>query len=274
MSLNRLTLSGEEQNLKISFGNVDIVGTGAKEGIVLEKGLNNVHFNVGEDDIVVFGDLAENYEITSLGGNVIQVKDNNDNIAEIGAGGTGFLGFNNGKAPFEMDLETGTPQLDGNNITTTPLNMGAFNLQELPPDLVDMVEPIEDQYTVSLSVNDSDYGTVTGEGTFNEGEEITVSATSKDNFSFVKWVDNGTEVSTNENYVFTVTENITLTAIFDKVKAPTNLEPSDGATGIDDEATLEASDFETVEGTSDYFEEAHWQVIRVSDDDVVYDSKA
>ncbi|MGM9826537.1 MAG: hypothetical protein ACI3Z8_08945, partial [Paludibacteraceae bacterium] len=64
-----------------------------------------------------------------------------------------------------------------------------------------------DQHTVTASGTN---GTVTGAGTFNYGETITLTAKPADHFHFVKWSD---DVTTNPRDI-QVTENITLTAEF------------------------------------------------------------
>ena len=61
-------------------------------------------------------------------------------------------------------------------------------------------------YTVSISVNPSDGGTVSGAGSYGHGESCTLTATANAGYSFVNWTKNGTQVSTNASYTFTVTE--------------------------------------------------------------------
>ena len=70
------------------------------------------------------------------------------------------------------------------------------------------------QYTISVSANPTNGGNVTGEGTFTEGSSCTVSATASSGFDFVNWTENGTQVSANANYTFTITGNRNLVANF------------------------------------------------------------
>ena len=70
------------------------------------------------------------------------------------------------------------------------------------------------QYTVGLSVNPVSAGTVSGAGTFNANSSVTVTATANSDYSFYNWTKNGTQVSTNASYTFTITENVTLVANF------------------------------------------------------------
>ena len=70
------------------------------------------------------------------------------------------------------------------------------------------------QYNISVSANPSNGGSVSGGGTFNQGQSCTVSATANSGYTFVNWTENGTQVSTNANYTFTVTGNRNLVANF------------------------------------------------------------
>ena len=69
-------------------------------------------------------------------------------------------------------------------------------------------------YTITVSANPPGGGTVSGGGTYAEGTEATVTATPNACYRFVNWTENGTEVSTNASYTFTVTGNRTLVANF------------------------------------------------------------
>jgi hypothetical protein len=69
-------------------------------------------------------------------------------------------------------------------------------------------------YTITVSANPPGGGTVSGGGTYAEGTEATVRATPNACYRFVNWTENGTEVSTNATYTFTVTGNRTLVANF------------------------------------------------------------
>ena len=85
------------------------------------------------------------------------------------------------------------------------------NFAELQPD----------EYTVTVSATPSEDGTVTGGGTYQQGEQCRVIATPKAGFEFVKWTENGTQVSDEAEYTFVVTGNRVLKAHF-TAQAPTN----------------------------------------------------
>ena len=87
-------------------------------------------------------------------------------------------------------------------------------------------------YTISVSANPANGGTVSGGGTYQQGQTCTVSATPANGFTFVKWTENGNQVSTNANYTFTVTGNRTLVAQFQAQSyyIATTANPTNGGT--------------------------------------------
>jgi hypothetical protein len=72
--------------------------------------------------------------------------------------------------------------------------------------------------TISLSANPTAGGTVSGAGTFNNGQSVTVTASANTGWNFTGWSENGMTVSTNANYAFSVTANRTLTAEFSQIQ--------------------------------------------------------
>jgi hypothetical protein len=70
-------------------------------------------------------------------------------------------------------------------------------------------------YTVSVFADPEEGGSVTGDGTYNHGASVTVTATPNAGYSFVKWTEGGVEVSTSASYNFTASANATLTANFE-----------------------------------------------------------
>ena len=69
-------------------------------------------------------------------------------------------------------------------------------------------------FTVTATSSNTEHGTVTGGGEFNYGESCTVTATHNDDYFFVNWTENGTEVSSSASYTFTVTIDRNLVANF------------------------------------------------------------
>ncbi len=75
--------------------------------------------------------------------------------------------------------------------------------------------PTTQTYTVTLSVNDEAMGTVTGAGTYKEGETATLTATAKADCLFVFWNDSVTD----NPRTITVMSDTILTAVFFKPEA-------------------------------------------------------
>lgn len=78
---------------------------------------------------------------------------------------------------------------------------------------------ISSGYVVSVSVDPSGSGTVTGSGTYQEGESVTVTAAAVNGYRFVSWKEGGTTVSTSTSYTFTANGNRTLVAMFEAISA-------------------------------------------------------
>ena len=70
-------------------------------------------------------------------------------------------------------------------------------------------------YTISASSSPSAGGSVSGAGSYNYGSTCTLTATPATGYSFVRWTKNGTQVSTNASYSFTVTEAASYVAVFE-----------------------------------------------------------
>lgn len=77
-------------------------------------------------------------------------------------------------------------------------------------------------YTVSLSTSPTAGGTVSGEGSYQSGTSVTVTATPNSNYRFTGWTENGTQVSTSASYTFTISADRTLVAGFIYVGGSTN----------------------------------------------------
>ena len=80
----------------------------------------------------------------------------------------------------------------------------SFTTEQLPPN-----------YIVTVSSSPSNGGTVTGGGTYEEGQSCTVHATANSGYTFFLWMENGSVVSTDATYTFTVNADRTLVANFD-----------------------------------------------------------
>ena len=70
--------------------------------------------------------------------------------------------------------------------------------------------PAPTTYTITATSANTTMGSVTGGGTYEEGKTVTLTATPKSGYKFVKWSDG----TTKSPYTFTATKNVTLTANF------------------------------------------------------------
>ena len=94
--------------------------------------------------------------------------------------------------------------------TSSSLSTGITQSRRIgtPVRLVHGVQP----YTISVSVNLTEGGTITGGGTYQQGQTCVLTATTNTGYAFVNWTENGSVVSTNPTYSFAVNANRTLVA--------------------------------------------------------------
>ena len=71
-------------------------------------------------------------------------------------------------------------------------------------------------HTYEIAASATEGGTVTGAGTYDHGTSVTLTATPNEGYNFVNWTEDGTEVSTDAEYTFTVTGARTLVANFEE----------------------------------------------------------
>ncbi|MDE6307565.1 MAG: InlB B-repeat-containing protein, partial [Bacteroidales bacterium] len=107
-----------------------------------------------------------------------------------------------------------------------------------------------ESFTVTVTQEGS--GTVTGAGTYEEGQSVSLKATAAENYYFAEWQDaDGSTLSTDETYTFTVTANTSVKAVFsenEKYQVSLSRNPSAGGTvsgagsyHAGDEVTIAAS---------------------------------
>ena len=106
-------------------------------------------------------------------------------------------------------FETGN---EANRINTTN-NNGTYSF-ELPAHNVTIRATFRVLYTITLQANPADGGTVSGGGSFSSGSTVLIQATPNSGYRFVRWSENGTEVSTSASFSFEANNNRTLVAEF------------------------------------------------------------
>lgn len=131
----------------------------------------------------------------------------------------------------DLSLQNTSPCIDQGNPITTGLNIPPFDIlgnNRIDNGFIDMgaiefQQPILN-YTVTTSTNPSLGGTTTGDGTYNNGTNVTVSATPNTDYIFVNWTEGATVVSTNSSYTFTLTGDRDLVANFESTLSINPLE--------------------------------------------------
>ncbi len=70
------------------------------------------------------------------------------------------------------------------------------------------------QYTITVTANPAEGGSVTGDGEYDYGTSVTLTATANEGYTFVNWTKDGVEVGTETTYSFTVNGTSTFVANF------------------------------------------------------------
>ena len=102
----------------------------------------------------------------------------------------------------------------GNEVVATTPSF-TFTVAEAGDYIANFEEIIIPTYTVTVSADPETFGTVTGGGTYEEGETVTITATPAAECMFLNWTENGTVVSEALTFTFTVTSDRTFVAHFD-----------------------------------------------------------
>lgn len=71
-------------------------------------------------------------------------------------------------------------------------------------------------YTVTLNGVPPEGGTLSGAGSYSEGQNVKVTVSPVEGYEFVRWIENGSQMSTNTTYTFKIYRNTNLEAVFIK----------------------------------------------------------
>jgi len=81
-------------------------------------------------------------------------------------------------------------------------------------------------HTINVSPNNPLWRITTGGGRYQEGADATVIATPNLNYCFVRWTEDGGEVSTDSSYTFTVDRDRNLVAVFEYYNSIDEVDPN------------------------------------------------
>jgi uncharacterized repeat protein (TIGR02543 family) len=122
---------------------------------------------------------------------------------------------------FNGEWQNNTVVYDHTDATITDLELMVMvggNSSDVTFDYVSLKEtliPEPETYTITTEVTPTNAGTVSDGGTYTEEEIVQLTASASEDFEFVNWTENGTVVSTNPDYSFTVSQSRTLVANFE-----------------------------------------------------------
>ena len=181
-------------------------------------------FNVTESATYIAHFQAQSQQYT------ITVSANPSNGGTVSGGGTYAAGQSCTVSATANNGYVFTNWTENGNVVSTSANY-TFNVTSNRTLVAHFIRT----YTITVSANPSNGGTVTGGGTYQQGQSCTVSATAADGYTFSNWTENGNVVSTNASYTFTVNGNRTMVAYFtllppDTYNINVSANPSDGGT--------------------------------------------
>ncbi|MCL2167907.1 MAG: hypothetical protein FWH59_02140, partial [Lentimicrobiaceae bacterium] len=109
-------------------------------------------------------------------------------------------------------------------------------------------------YTVTLYADPSVGSSLSGDGEYNCGDYVTVTATESDCYTFENWTDNKGEVVSDENpYTFNIENTCDLTANFtlNTYKVASSSHPEEGGTTLGDNTDFPCGDYIILTATPD-----------------------
>ncbi|RLL87082.1 InlB B-repeat-containing protein [Mesotoga sp. BH458_6_3_2_1] len=154
--------------------------------------------------------------------------------ASAGTGGTispsGQVKVNHGSnQSFSISANTGYDIQDVKVDGATEGAIGSYTFSNVTSDHTIAATFKIKTYTVSVSSNPAEGGSVNGGGTYNHGAQVSCQATANEGYRFVNWTEGGVVVSDNSTYTFNITSNRNLVANFVRVYSVTfNVVDSEG----------------------------------------------
>ena len=84
-------------------------------------------------------------------------------------------------------------------------------------ELTAVFERYYSKYVIEVVSANEDAGTVEGSGKYTEDDEVTVTAVPNEGYRFLRWSENGEEISTSAEYTFVCAKKLSLLAEFKKI---------------------------------------------------------
>ncbi len=107
--------------------------------------------------------------------------------------------------------------------------------------------------TYTINVSTTEGGTASGEGEYEQGSSVMLTATPENGYRFVAWTENDEQISTDENYTFIADHDRTLVAIFMPISKQTytvHVSSTQGGT-VEGSGSYEKGELITVNATPD-----------------------
>ena len=190
----------------------------------ITNGTANITFTApgttGTATLTVFGYNKITYvgtvNITSGGGGTTYTINTSANPEEGGTvtgGGTYNQGASCTVTATANEGYTFTNWIEGSTVVSTNASY-TFNVTGNRTLVANFTVQAPTTYTVSVSANPEEGGTVTGGGTYEQDASCTVTATANEGYTFTNWTEDGNVVSTDDSYTFNVTNDRILVANF------------------------------------------------------------
>ncbi len=154
--------------------------------------------------------LVANFQVQSY---TISVSADPTSGGSVSGGGTYNHGESCTVSATANNGYTFTNWTEGGNVVSTNANY-TFTVTDDRTLVAHFEVQAPNTYNINVSANPPAGGTVDGGGSYQQGQQCTVTANENAGYTFLWWTENGNQVSTNPNYSFTVTGNRTLVAQF------------------------------------------------------------
>ena len=119
---------------------------------------------------------------------------------------------------FVNELEKFDSSTDSSDIEDIENNRRLIELQRryqlILQSIPDPEPVILPEYTISVTAGEG--GDASGGGTYEEGDQVSLTATADAGYLFKEWTENGDPVSTDNPYVFNAEEDRSITATFEQ----------------------------------------------------------